>query len=104
MKAALSSSEMSVLTRATRRNIADGAILHVQFLFQFGISDLDLFNSFPTGRPGFEPRLGHVGFVVDEATLEQVFSKYLSFPCQTSTDFSTRIAIHYHPGLVEWTI
>jgi hypothetical protein len=42
-----------------------------------------------------------VGFVVDKVTLGQVFSEYLSFPCQSySTNFST-IIIAYHPGLVQ---
>jgi hypothetical protein len=31
---------------------------------------------FPPLRPGFEPRSGHVGFVVDKVALEQVFSEY----------------------------
>jgi hypothetical protein len=39
---------------------------------------------FPWWRPGFEPRSGHVGFVVDKTPLEQVFSKYFDFPCQFS--------------------
>jgi hypothetical protein len=29
---------------------------------------------FPLRRPGFEPRLGHVGSVVDKVPLRQVFS------------------------------
>jgi hypothetical protein len=33
-----------------------------------------------TAEPGFEPRLGHVGFVVDEAVLSEVFSEYFRFP------------------------
>jgi hypothetical protein len=39
---------------------------------------------FPQRRPGFEPRSGHVGFVVEEAALDQVFSEYFGFPCQFS--------------------
>jgi hypothetical protein len=34
--------------------------------------------------PGFEPKSGHVGFVVDKVALGQVFSEYFSFPCQSS--------------------
>jgi hypothetical protein len=33
-----------------------------------------------TGRPGFEPGSGNVGFVVDEVALGQVFSEYFDFP------------------------
>jgi hypothetical protein len=35
---------------------------------------------FPPRRPGFEPRSGHVGFVVDKVVLGQVLSWYLGFP------------------------
>jgi hypothetical protein len=34
------------------------------------------------GGPGSIP--GHVGFVVDKVALEQVFSEYFGFPCQSS--------------------
>jgi hypothetical protein len=33
-------------------------------------------------RHKFEPRLRHVGFMVDKAALAQVFSEYFSFRCQ----------------------
>jgi hypothetical protein len=39
---------------------------------------------FPLGRPWFEPRSGHVGFVVDKVILGQVFSEYFGSPCQSS--------------------
>jgi hypothetical protein len=39
---------------------------------------------FSPQRPGFEPRSGHVGFVVDKVALGQVFSEYFGFPCQFS--------------------
>jgi hypothetical protein len=39
---------------------------------------------FPLRRPGFDPRSGHVGFVVDKAALGQFFSKYFGFPFQFS--------------------
>jgi hypothetical protein len=37
---------------------------------------------FPQRRTGFEPRSGHVGFVVDKVALCHVFSEYFGFPCQ----------------------
>jgi hypothetical protein len=37
----------------------------------------------PPRRPGFEPKSGHTGFVVDKAALEQVFSEYCDFPCHS---------------------
>jgi hypothetical protein len=49
---------------------------------------------FPLRRPGFEPRLGHVGFVVDKVALRQVSSKYFGFPCQFS--FHRLLHIHLH--------
>jgi hypothetical protein len=39
---------------------------------------------FPPRRPGFDPRSGHVGFVVDKMALGQVFSEYFGFSCQSS--------------------
>jgi hypothetical protein len=33
---------------------------------------------------GFDPRSGHVGFVLDKVALGQVFSEYFGFPCQFS--------------------
>jgi hypothetical protein len=35
-------------------------------------------------RPGFDPRSGRVGFVVDKVALGKVFSEYFGFPCQFS--------------------
>jgi hypothetical protein len=43
-------------------------------------------------RPGFDPRSGHMGFVVDEVALGQVFSEYFGFPCQ----FSFHRLLHTH--------
>jgi hypothetical protein len=34
---------------------------------------------FPPRLPGFKPEPGHVGFVVDKVTPEQIFSKYFCF-------------------------
>jgi hypothetical protein len=46
----------------------------------------------PPWRPGFEPRLRHVGFVADKVTLGQVFSEAFGFPCQ----FSFHRLLHTH--------
>jgi hypothetical protein len=56
------------------------------------------FAGFPQRRPGFEPRSGHVEFVVDKVAQGQVFSEYFGFPCQFS--FHRMLYIH-HPGLVQ---
>jgi hypothetical protein len=48
---------------------------------------------FPPRRPGFDPRSGHVGFVVDKVTLGQVFSDF-GFPCQYS--FHQLLHNHHH--------
>jgi hypothetical protein len=45
--------------------------------------------------PGFEPRSGHVGFVVDKVALRQIFSEYFGFPCQ----FSVHRLLHTHHHL-----
>jgi hypothetical protein len=47
---------------------------------------------FPSQKPGFEPRSGHVGFVMDKVALRQVFSEYFGFPCQ----FSFHRLLHIH--------
>jgi hypothetical protein len=49
---------------------------------------------FSPRRPGFEPRSGHVGFVVDRVALGQVSSEYFGFPCQFS--FHRLLHIHHH--------
>jgi hypothetical protein len=38
--------------------------------------------TFPPRRPGFEPRIGHLGFVVDTVTLRPVSSEYFGCPYQ----------------------
>jgi hypothetical protein len=43
-------------------------------------------------------RSGHVGFVVDEVALRQVFSEYFGFPCQALHQI---LHHHNHPGLVQ---
>jgi hypothetical protein len=47
---------------------------------------------FPPQRPGFDPRSGLVGFVLDKVALGQVFSEYFGFPCQ----FSFHRLLHNH--------
>jgi hypothetical protein len=51
--------------------------------------------SLPPRPPGFEPRLGHVGFVADKVTLGQVFSEYFGFLCQSLF----HQLLHNHPHL-----
>jgi hypothetical protein len=41
-----------------------------------------LLAGFPSLRPEFNPRLIHVGFVVDRMALRQVFSEHFVFPYQ----------------------
>jgi hypothetical protein len=40
-----------------------------------------------------------VGFVVDKVALEQVFSEYFGFPCQSSFHQFLHNHHRYHPGL-----
>jgi hypothetical protein len=42
-----------------------------------------------------------VEFVADKMALEQVFSEYFGFPCQSSSTNFPTITITYHPGLVQ---
>jgi hypothetical protein len=53
---------------------------------------------FPQRRPGFNPRSGKVGFVVDKVALRQVFSEYFGFPCHS---FHQILHPHNHPGQVQ---
>jgi hypothetical protein len=50
-------------------------------------------SGFPPRRPGFEPRSGHVEFVVDKVAVGQVFSEYFGFPCQLT--FHRLLHIHH---------
>jgi hypothetical protein len=43
---------------------------------------MQLVADFPTRRPVFEPRWGHVGFMVDKEALGHVVSQYFCFPCK----------------------
>jgi hypothetical protein len=49
---------------------------------------------FPPRRPDFEPRSGHVGFVVVKVALVQVSYDYFGFPCKFS--FHRLLHIHHH--------
>jgi hypothetical protein len=53
----------------------------------------------PTAAARVRARSGHVGFVVDKVALEQVFSEYFGFPCQSS--FHQIIHHHTHPRQVQ---
>jgi hypothetical protein len=44
---------------------------------------------------------GHVGLAVDKVALQQVFSEYFSFPCQSS--FHQFLHHYNHPGLAQQT-
>jgi hypothetical protein len=57
--------------------------------------------SFPPRRPGLEPGSGCVGFVMDKAALEQVFSEYSSFPMPITHPTGCSTVVIYHPGLVQ---
>jgi hypothetical protein len=55
----------------------------------------------PIASAGFKTELSNVGFVVDKATLGQVFSQYFGFPYQSFTPpIAPQIIIIYHPELV----
>jgi hypothetical protein len=47
---------------------------------------------FPPRQPGFDPKSGHVGFLVDKEALGKVVSEYFGFPCQ----FSFHRLLHTH--------
>jgi hypothetical protein len=48
----------------------------------------------PIAAAEFEPRSGHVGFVLDKVAQGQVFSEYFGFPCQSS--FHQLLHNHHH--------
>jgi hypothetical protein len=56
---------------------------------------------FPLWLFRFEPRSGHVGFVVDKVALGQVFSKYLVSPVNHHSTNCSTMTIIYHLGLVQ---
>jgi hypothetical protein len=49
-----------------------------------------------------EPGSGHVGFVLENVALGQVFSEYFGFPCQSS--FHQLLHNHHHPSSMTGTI
>jgi hypothetical protein len=49
---------------------------------------------FPPRRPGFEPKSGHVGFLVNKVTLRQVFPEYFGFLYQFP--FHRTLHTHHH--------
>jgi hypothetical protein len=53
----------------------------------------------PTAAAWVEPGSGQEGFVVDKVALEQVFSEYFGFPCQSL--FPQILHPHNHPGQVQ---
>jgi hypothetical protein len=53
----------------------------------------------PTAAARVRVRAEHVGFVVDEVALGQVFSEYFGFPCQSL--FHRFIHYRNHPGLAQ---
>jgi hypothetical protein len=57
---------------------------------------------FPPRRPEFQPRSGHVGFVVDKVALGQGFSEYFGFPCQFS--FHRLLHTHHHLSSLAGTV
>jgi hypothetical protein len=50
---------------------------------------------FPPQRPAFEPRSGHMGFVVDRVALAQAISKCFGFLCES---FHRLLHAHNHPS------
>jgi hypothetical protein len=53
---------------------------------------------FPPQRSRFEPGSNNAEFVVDKATLVQVFSEYFCFACQS---FHWLLHTHNYPGLIQ---
>jgi hypothetical protein len=54
-----------------------------------------LIAGFPPWQPGFDPRSGYVGFMVDKVALGQVLFEYFGFPCR----FLFRRLLHTHHHL-----
>jgi hypothetical protein len=70
-----------------------GRLMHgKEVVFQAVLWLRRLVAGFPPRRPKFEPRSGHVGFVVDKVSLGRVSSEYFGFLCQ----FSFHRLLHTH--------
>jgi hypothetical protein len=70
----------------------------VKFLVTKAVAYLTrLVADYPPQRPGFEPRSGLVGFVVDKAALVHIFSEYFSFLTKHSSDYPTLFTYHLGP-------
>jgi hypothetical protein len=53
----------------------------------------------PTAAARVRARVWQVKFVMEKVALEQVFSEYFGFPCQSS--FHKILHYHNHPGAVQ---
>jgi hypothetical protein len=56
---------------------------------------------FQLRQSGFEPRLGHVGFVVDYMALVQVFSDTSVSPAYSYYTKCSTLTYQHQPGLVQ---
>jgi hypothetical protein len=77
---------------AAEINLAEGQWLEEQL----DMVKLLMLRSHPGDRGSSPGR--YMAFVVDKAVLGQVFSEYLSFPCQSFHKF---LLHHNHPGLAQ---
>jgi hypothetical protein len=64
---------------------------------------LRLFSGLPAQWAVFDPKLGHVGFVVDRVALVQIFSEYFGLLCRNSFHQLQLLHTHHplHLGLVK---
>jgi hypothetical protein len=71
------------------------------FLYKTVVSGGRLVAGFPPRRPGFQPGLRHVGFVVNRVAMEQVFSEDFNFPVNLHSTICSTVPIICHLGLVK---